>query len=130
MKKYELVIKYKNGEVDKYYSRLTGDYWKTEEETAEDALVEMRLVDPETFESIENSTTIESVYVVEVKDTEISVGMTYDDPEGTWEIVAIDGDEIEVKCIRSKAVFDSTMTVIRDEVEYFLTHDWQTDEVK
>lgn len=71
MKKYELVIKYKNGEVDKYYSRLTGDYWQTEEETVEDALVEMRLVDPETFESIEKSTTIESVEVVEVKDNEV-----------------------------------------------------------
>ena len=131
MKNYELIINYRNGEVDKYYSRLTGDYWKTDAETAEEALEEMQMNDAETFREIEeNMIAIDSYYVTEVQSTEISVGMTYDDPEGTWEIVAIDGDEVEVKCIRSKAVFDSTMTVSRDEVEYFLTHDWQTGEEK
>ena len=127
MKNYELIINYRNGEVDKYYSRLTGDYWKTDAETAEEALEEMQMNDAETFREIEeNMTAIESYYVTEVKSTEISVGMTYDDPEGTWEIVAVNGDEVELKSISSEATFDSIMSVSRDEAVYFLTHNWQT----
>lgn len=67
MKNYELIINYRNGEVDKYYSRLTGDYWKTDAETAEEALEEMQATDTDTFCEIENNMTqIASYYVTEI----------------------------------------------------------------
>lgn len=52
MKAYELKIKYQNGEVDDYYTRLTGKGWETDAETPEEALEEMKKIDPETFEQM------------------------------------------------------------------------------
>lgn len=51
-KKYELVIYYKNGETDYYYSRLTGKYWESDAESNYDALDEMKSLDPSTFDAI------------------------------------------------------------------------------
>ena len=55
MKTYELKIKYPSGEVDDYYTRLTGKGWETEAETPEEVLTEMRETDPETFRDLDDN---------------------------------------------------------------------------
>lgn len=51
-KNYELRIYYANGEVDDYYSRLTGHYWETKCETPEEVLKEMEDYDSETMQDL------------------------------------------------------------------------------
>ena len=73
-KQYELMIKYKSGEVDEMYTRLTGKGWETEAATPEEALQEMKENDPETFEQIEaNSDAIERYWVEEITEEPISL---------------------------------------------------------
>ena len=73
-KQYELMIKYKSGEVDEMYTRLTGKGWETEAATPEEALKEMRANDPETFEQIEaNSDAIERYWVEEITEEPIHI---------------------------------------------------------
>lgn len=43
MKTYELIFNYKNGETDDYYYRRTaGEYWKSDAESLEEVIAEMR----------------------------------------------------------------------------------------
>lgn len=43
MKTYELIFDYKNGEInDYYYTRQAGEYWKSDAESIEDVIAEMR----------------------------------------------------------------------------------------
>lgn len=65
MKTFELRIKYNSGEIDDYYTRLTGKGWETDAETAEEALQEMKENDPETFESM--SENVESFWAEEIQ---------------------------------------------------------------
>lgn len=66
---WDLKIRYKNGEVDDYYTRLTGGHgWPSSEESAADVLAEMKREDSETFASLrKNSIVIDSWWIEEVE---------------------------------------------------------------
>lgn len=66
MKNYELVIYYKNGESENYYSRLTGKYWESDCNSKEEVLKEMKDIDPYTFEAIDECENVHSYGVEEV----------------------------------------------------------------
>lgn len=66
MKNYELVICYKNGESDRYYSRLTGKYWETDCNSKEEVLEEMKDIDPDTFTAIDECENVHSYGAEEV----------------------------------------------------------------
>lgn len=56
MKQFELVIKYSNGEIDRYYTRLNGGKgWETNLTDCEAVLEEMREIDPETFQDLDEN---------------------------------------------------------------------------
>ena len=74
MKKYELKVAYKSGEVDEMYTRLTGKGWETEATTPEEALREMKENDPETFEQLEKyKDQIERYWVEEITEEPIYI---------------------------------------------------------
>lgn len=55
--------------------------------------------------------------------TKASVGMTYSDPEGEWEITEIDGTEVTIKCIQEGNLNEGReFGVSLEEAEYYLTH--------
>ena len=65
---WDLKIRYINGEVDDYYTRLTGVRgWPSTEETPEQVLEEMERVDPETFSSLRVNRMIDSWWIEEVE---------------------------------------------------------------
>ena len=52
--------------------------------------------------------------------TEIEAGTTYEDPEGSWEVVSVDGDDITVKNITEDDPNNGKEYIVsREEVEYF-----------
>lgn len=61
---FDLIICYKNGETDRYYTRTSGNMWVTETE-ADDVLEEMMIEDPETFKAIVENENVEWVFVAD-----------------------------------------------------------------
>lgn len=59
------------------------------------------------------------------------LGRTYDDPEGEWMIVDSDGQNVTIKCTSHyEESWQSPCSVSANEAMYFITHDYNTDELK
>lgn len=59
------------------------------------------------------------------------LGRTYDDPEGEWMIVDSDGQNVTIKSTSHyEESWQSPMSVSANEAMYFITHDYNTDELK
>ena len=67
--------------------------------------------------------------VQKTEETPVKPGETYEDPEGEWEIIAVDGREVTVKQIQKGNInYGLEACVDAAEAWYFLTHDypWST----
>lgn len=53
------------------------------------------------------------------------IGKTYQDPEGIWEITAIDGDRVEIRQVQEGNInFGFESEVSLEEAEYFLNTEY------
>ena len=63
------------------------------------------------------------VSVILTEETPVKVDATYEDPEGEWEIIAVDGKKVKIKQIQKGNInYGSEACVDAEEAWYFLTH--------
>jgi len=67
MKQFELKIEYRNGEVDDYYTRLTGKGWESFATNADAALEEMKENDQDTFADLDQNDNVVTYWAEEIE---------------------------------------------------------------